>query len=113
MDLNDAPDERAFRDEVRAWLNANIPPDLKDKVGRYAPLSKDDVMGWHRTLARKGWIAPHWPVEHGGTGWNIVQRYIFEEECSAADAPTLPGLALMMCAPVLIRYGTPAQKQRP
>lgn len=112
MNLNDTPQERAFRDEIRAWLNASIPRDLKKKVARYAPLAKDDVMRWHRILAEKGWIAPSWPVEHGGTGWNVVQRYIFEEECGYADAPTLPGLALLMCAPVLIRYGTPAQKQR-
>ncbi|MGV3655967.1 MAG: acyl-CoA dehydrogenase family protein [Noviherbaspirillum sp.] len=112
MNLNYSPEEQAFREEVRAWLHASIPPALKDKVARYAPLSREDVMGWHRILARKGWIAPGWPVEHGGTGWNAVQRYIFEEECGYAGAPTLPGLGLMMCGPVLIRYGTPEQKAR-
>ncbi len=112
MDLNYSAEERAFRDEVRAWLQANLPRDLKEKVERFAELTKDDVRRWHGILAKQGWIAPHWPEEWGGTGWNAVQRYIFEEECGYAGAPQLPGLALVFCAPVLIRYGTEAQKKR-
>ena len=109
MDLNYSAEERAFRDEVRAWLQANLPRDLKEKVERFAELSKEDVRRWHAILAKQGWIAPHWPQEWGGTGWNAVQRYLFEEECGYAGAPQLPGLALVFCAPVLIRYGTEAQ----
>jgi alkylation response protein AidB-like acyl-CoA dehydrogenase len=112
VDLNYSAGELAFRDEVRGWLRANIPPDLKEKVEGFAELSKGDVLRWHRILARKGWIAPHWPLEWGGTGWNVVQRFIFEEECGYAGAPQLPGLALAFCAPVLIRFGTEAQKKR-
>ncbi|MDB5798763.1 MAG: pimeloyl-CoA dehydrogenase large subunit [Paucimonas sp.] len=112
MDLNYNAEEIAFRDEVRAWLAANLPLALKEKVARYAHLSKDENMAWHRILAAKGWVAPSWPVEWGGTGWNPVQRFIFEEECGYAGAPPLPALSLLMCAPVLIRYGTQAQKQR-
>jgi alkylation response protein AidB-like acyl-CoA dehydrogenase len=112
MDLEYSPEEIAFRDEVRAWIRANLPPDLKEKVEGLAELSKEDVMRWHRILARQGWIAPHWPQEWGGTGWNVVQRYLFEEECGLAGAPQLPALSLVFCAPVLIRYGTEAQKKR-
>ncbi|WP_151448224.1 acyl-CoA dehydrogenase family protein [Lacisediminimonas profundi] len=112
MDLNYSQEELAFRDEVRSWLAANLPPALKEKVARYAHLSKEEVMGWHRILAAKGWVAPSWPLEWGGTGWNPVQRFIFEEECGYAGAPPLPALSLLMCAPVLIHYGTPEQKQR-
>jgi len=112
VDLNYSAEERAFRDEVRAWLQANLPRDLKEKVERFAELSKEDVRRWHAILAKQGWIAPHWPQEWGGTGWNAVQRYLFEEECGYAGAPQLPGLALVFCAPVLIRYGTEAQKKR-
>jgi alkylation response protein AidB-like acyl-CoA dehydrogenase len=112
VDLNYSAEELAFRDAVRAWLRASIPADLKAKVERFAELSKADVQRWHRILAQKGWIAPHWPVEWGGTGWNVVQRFIFEEECGYAGAPQLPGLALAFCAPVLIRFGTEAQKKR-
>ncbi|MDO8298411.1 acyl-CoA dehydrogenase family protein, partial [Lacisediminimonas sp.] len=112
MDLNYSQQELAFRDEVRGWLADNLPLDLKQKVARYAHLSKDDYMRWHRILAAKGWVAPSWPVEWGGTGWNPVQRYIFEEECGYAGAPPLPALSLLMCAPVLIHYGTQQQKAR-
>src|SRR3954468_6631413 len=68
MDLNYSPDELAFRDEVRGWLRANLPQDLREKVENYAHLSKDDLMRWHRTLAKKGWVAPAWPEGWGGAG---------------------------------------------
>jgi alkylation response protein AidB-like acyl-CoA dehydrogenase len=112
MDLEYSAEELAFRDEVRAWIGCSLPADLKEKVESFAELSKADVLRWHRILARQGWIAPHWPPEWGGTTWNVVQRFIFEEECGHAGAPQLPGLGLVFCAPVLIRYGTEAQKKR-
>src|SRR3954470_14691385 len=112
MDLNYSPEETAFRDEVRGWLRENLPEDLREKVGNYAHLSKDDLMRWHRILARQGWIAPAWPQEWGGTGWNVVQRYIFEEESGYAGCPPLIPFGLAMCGPVLIKFGTPEQKQR-
>ena len=112
MDLEYSADERAFRDEVRAWLRANLPSALRDKVVRYAPLTRDDLLAWHRILAGQGWIAPAWPREWGGTGWTVVERYIFEEECGYAGAPPLLPFGLMMCAPVLLKFGTDAQRQR-
>ena len=112
MDLNYSPEELAFRDEVRAWLAQNLPAELRDKVARYEELSRDDLLRWHRILAKKGWIAPAWPKEWGGTGWNVVQRYIFEEELGYAGAPTLPPFGVTMCAPVLLRFGSEAQKKR-
>jgi alkylation response protein AidB-like acyl-CoA dehydrogenase len=112
MDLNYSPDELAFRDEVRAWLAANLPADLREKVASYSHLSKDDLLRWHRILAKKGWVAPAWPKEWGGTGWSLVQRYIFEEELGYAGGPMLIPFGLSMCAPVLLRFGTEAQKQR-
>ena len=112
MDLNYSAEETAFRDEVRGWLEQNLPHDLRDKVRDYKELSKDDLERWHKILARKGWVAPDWPVQWGGTGWNVVQRYIFEEECGYAGTPPLVAFGLRMCAPVLFRFGTEAQKQR-
>jgi alkylation response protein AidB-like acyl-CoA dehydrogenase len=112
MDLNYSPAERAFRDEVRGWLRANLPRELRDKVIRYEHLSKEDLMRWHRILAGQGWIAPAWPKEWGGTDWNVVQRYIFEEECGYAGAPPLIPFGLAMCAPVLLKFGTDAQKKK-
>ena len=112
MDLDYSPDERVFRDHVRGWLRDHLPVAMRDKVVRYAPLSRDDLLGWHRILADQGWIAPSWPREWGGTGWNVVQRYIFEEECGYAGAPPLIPFGLAMCGPVLIKFGTDAQKRR-
>lgn len=112
MDLEYSAQESAFRSEVAHWIGANLPGDIRDKVSRFEEIGKEDIRRWHRTLATKGWIAPHWPVAWGGTGWDVVQRYIFEEECGHAGAPQLPGLALVFCASVLIRFGTEAQKRR-
>jgi len=112
MDLNYSAEELAFRDEVRGWLRANLPQELREKVENYAHLSKDDLMRWHRTLAKKGWVAPAWPKEWGGTGWNVVQRYLFEEELGYAGAPPIIPFGVTMCAAVLLRFGTEAQKKR-
>ncbi|HJY77079.1 MAG TPA: acyl-CoA dehydrogenase family protein [Burkholderiales bacterium] len=112
MDLNYSPEEAAFREDVRAWLASNLPQDLKQKVASYAHLSKEDLLRWHKILAKQGWVAPAWPKEWGGTGWNVVQRYIFEEELGYAGAPPLIPFGLTMCAAVLLRFGTEAQKKR-
>jgi alkylation response protein AidB-like acyl-CoA dehydrogenase len=112
MDLNYSPDELAFRDEVRTWLRENLPADLREKVATYADLTKDDLLRWHRILAKKGWIAPAWPKDWGGPGWDVVRRYIFEEECGFAGTPPIVPFGLTMCAAVLLRFGTEAQKRR-
>src|SRR5918992_1358188 len=106
MDLNYSPEELAFRDEVRAWLAGNLPQELKDK----AHYSREELMRWHRILAKKGWVAPAWPKEWGGTGWSAVQRYIFEEELGYAGTPPIMPFGISMCAPVLLAFGTEAQR---
>ena len=112
MDLNYSKQELAFRDEVRGWLANNMPADLSDKVSSNDHLSRDDLIRWHKILARQGWVAPAWPKEWGGTDWNVVQRYIFEEECGFAGTPPLIPFGLTMCAPVLHKFGTEEQKKR-
>ncbi len=112
MDLNYTAAELAFREEVRHWLDANIPADLRSKVLNYEELSKEDLVRWHKILAAKGWVAPSWPKEWGGTDWTPVQRYIFEEEYAYAGAPPLAPFGLTMCASVLLAFGSDAQKQR-
>src|SRR5882724_9596180 len=112
MDLNYSAEELKFRDDVRGWLQANLPQDLRDKVSNYEHLSKDDLLRWHRLLAKKGWVAPSWPKEWGGTGWNVVQRYIFEEELGYVGSPPLIPFGLTMCGPVLLRFGTDTQKKK-
>ncbi|HEX5531226.1 MAG TPA: acyl-CoA dehydrogenase family protein, partial [Methylomirabilota bacterium] len=112
MDLNYSPEELAFRDEVRGWLRANLPADLRQKMESYQELSKEELLRWHKILAKKGWVAPDWPAEWGGTDWNVVQRYIFEEECGFAATPMIVPFGVRMCAPVLLQFGTEAQKKR-
>jgi len=112
MDIHYSSEERAFRDDVRAWLAANLPAELRDKTIGYQPFTKDELRRWHRILAQQGWVAPAWPREWGGTGWNVVRRYIFEEECGYAGAPPLPPFGVVMCGPVLLEFGTDEQKQR-
>ncbi len=112
MDLSYSAEELAFRDEVRDWLTRNLPAEIRDKVTSYRGLSKEDIVRWHRILAAKGWSVPHWPEEWGGTGWNITQRYIYDEEFGLAGAPMLPPFGPSMVASVLFRFGTEAQKQR-
>ncbi len=112
MDLNYSPEELQFRDQVRGWLSANVPRDLRDKVENNGHLSKEELMRWHRILAKQGWVAPAWPKEWGGTGWNVVQRYIFEEELGFVGAPPIIPFGVTMCAAVLLRFGSDAQKKR-
>ena len=110
MDLNYTKSERAFQEEVRAFLAENLSPELAERVKRGQQLSKEDMEGWHATLNARGWLAPHWPVEHGGTGWNAIERHIFEEECALAHAPRVVPFGVSMLGPVLIKYGNEAQK---
>ncbi len=112
MDLSYSPEEQAFRNEVRSWLAANLPDDIRAKVTGYQGLSKDDFIRWHKILAAKGWSVPHWPKEWGGTGWDITQRYIYDEEFGLAGAPALPSFGPAMCASVLLKFGSPEQKAR-
>jgi alkylation response protein AidB-like acyl-CoA dehydrogenase len=112
MDLNYSTGELAFRDEVRGWLRDNLPEDLKQKSAGGEHFSKEDLLRWHRILAKKGWIAPAWPTEWGGPGWDATQRYIFEEEIGLVGAPPIVPFGVVMCAQVLLKFGTQAQKER-
>jgi len=111
MDLGFSAEEEAFREEVRAFLAARLPPELAHKVRSDLGLSKADHESWHAILNEKGWLASHWPREYGGTGWSPVQSFIFENECAMAAAPRIVPFGVSMLGPVLIKYGTEAQKQ--
>ncbi|MBU6372884.1 MAG: acyl-CoA dehydrogenase family protein [Alphaproteobacteria bacterium] len=112
MELTLSAEHANFRDEVRAFLDAKLTPDMRAEAARSAGVFSDGplVRRWHKVLFEQGWIAPSWPVEYGGCGWSIVQRYIWDSELAAANAPTIPAMGLQMCGPVLMRFGTPAQK---
>ncbi len=110
MDLNYSREELAFRDSVRAFLDAQLPSALQRKVSGHLRLVKDDYVRWHRILAAQGWAAPGWPVQYGGPGWTPVQRHLFEEECARAGAPPVLPFGVNMVAPVLMAFGNEAQK---
>jgi alkylation response protein AidB-like acyl-CoA dehydrogenase len=112
MDLTFTADELAFRDDVRRFIRENYPDDLRDKVARDAEIGREDYLRWHRILYQQGWIAPGWPKEYGGTGWNPVQRYFFQEELAAADTLRIVPFGVGMVGPVIYTFATPEQKQR-
>lgn len=104
--------DNAFRTEVREFLEQSLTPDIK-RAGELMTsvfADFDATMKWHKILHQKGWIAPDWPSEYGGTGWTLNQRYIFQEECKLANAPSLLAMGLQMLGPMLIHYGTEEQK---
>ncbi len=112
MDFDFSPEELAFRDEVRAFLAGSFPADLKEKVDAGVRLGKDELVRWQKILYEKGWAAPTWPVEHGGTGWTPVQRHIFSTEMGLLGAPEPVPFGMKMVAPVLMAYGSEEQRRR-
>ena len=110
MDINYTPEERTFRDEVRTFLKDKLPADISRKVKEHKRLGKEDTVRWQKILNEQGWLAMHWPKEHGGTGWSPIQKHIFEEECAEAGAPTVLPFGVNMVAPVIIKFGTQEQK---
>jgi alkylation response protein AidB-like acyl-CoA dehydrogenase len=111
MELSFTPEEEAFRAEVRSFLAEHYPKRLADKVRRGVDLTKADHEEWHALLNTRGWLASHWPVAYGGTGWSAVQAVIFDTECALAHAPAVIPFGLSMLGPVLIKFGTDAQRQ--
>lgn len=110
MQLSLTAQQQAFADEVRTFLDANLPAEYAAKVARGESVSSEETSDWTRTLAAQGWAAPNWPAEHGGTGWNLIQRHIFDVECRRAQAPYLSGFGFTMVGPAIIKYGTPEQQ---
>jgi alkylation response protein AidB-like acyl-CoA dehydrogenase len=107
-------EELAFQREVRDWITANMPPEVAEESrrSRTSHVSKERLLQWQKKLAGKGWLCPNWPKEYGGPGWNSTQKFIFEMEMARADSPYLSSFSIKMVAPVLMKYGSPAQKQR-
>jgi len=110
MDLQYTNEDLAFRDEVRAFLDANLPADLQHKVRKHLRMSREDYVRWHQILAAKGWVAPGWPAEFGGPGWTPVQRHLFDEECARAGTPAILPFGVNMVAPVIMAFGSAEQK---
>jgi len=112
VDLAPDPAGESFRAEVRAFLAAELPADMARRGRMGFHNSRADCRAWTAILHRKGWSAPNWPVEFGGTGWTLEQRAIFDEECTAAGAPLLDIFGLSMVGPLIHAYGTDDLKTR-
>ena len=111
MELSYTQEEQEFRKEVRAFLKEKLPPELSRKVLEGKHMSRDDMLRWHRILFEKGWIAQAWPKQYGGAEWSVIQRHIYDEEASEAGAPPVLPFGLVMCGPVIMKYGSEKQKQ--
>lgn len=105
-------EELTFAEEVRAFVRAHCPKTLRNKVINAMRITSDERRAWHAALHARGWAAPHWPAEHGGTGWSAVQTYIFAETLAEEGAPDLGSFGLKMLGPTLMRYGSDQQKAR-
>ncbi len=112
MDLRFTPEENAFRQEVRAFMQNEIPLAVRRKVIEGRELTKADIVVSHKTLHKRGWATPGWPREWGGCDWSPVQFYIFGEEMQTNGVPPPLGFNVSMNGPVLIQFGTEAQKAR-
>lgn len=112
MDMLNDPALAAFQDEVRSFLEAALPDDLRRAASRATSVFIDPAISlpWQRILNARGWAAPDWPAGFGGPGWSEIERYVFAAECARAGAPGLAPMGLKMVAPVIMHYGTPEQR---
>jgi alkylation response protein AidB-like acyl-CoA dehydrogenase len=118
MDFADSPEHAKFRREFRAWLEANLPDDLKVEDAQDSRVAPDREtlekrIAWQKKMHAAGWVGISWPREYGGRGASFMQQVIFDEEYFRAHAPILPGhSAINLLGPTLIQLGTEAQKKR-
>ena len=108
MDVDFTPEDMSFRAEVRSFIEENYPKHL-GSLDR-GDMSKEDLLAWHKVLHTKGWVAPSWPAEFGGTDWTVTQRYIFNEESARhGTIPPMP-FGVQMLGPVIYTFGNQEQK---
>jgi alkylation response protein AidB-like acyl-CoA dehydrogenase len=111
LDTSFSAQDIAFRDEVRAFFAEAYDEDLQARLVEKGT-HKAAIVEWQKKLHAKGWIAPGWPVEHGGTGWNSTQKFIYESERAAAGVRDVVPFGLTMVAPVILGFGSEEQQQR-
>lgn len=105
-------EEDAFRLTVRTFLDDKLPADLRERMLSGERPTREDKVTWSRFLHERGWGGYTWPAEHGGPGFSPIQRYIFEDEAWQAGAPEVVPFGLKMVAPVIMKFGSDAQKKR-
>ncbi len=114
MNLNFSKEDETFRQEVCTFIEEAYTPAMRAKQARskHGYIDKDSHVQWQKSLAKKGWLAPNWPVEYGGPGFSVSQKYIFDVEMGRAGVPHTIPFGPTMCAPVIMKFGTPEQKKR-
>jgi len=112
MNVTFSADELEFRSEVRNYFENEFPQDILEKQRQAIPLTREDMVRWHKHIYEKGWAAPNWPQEYGGTGWSSVQKYLFADEQARASAPGFLSFGVSMVGPIIYTFGSEAQKQR-
>ena len=110
--MTNSQDILQLRTEVRDFLARHLPDDIRTTTRDGVPLSKPQALRWHAILHNHGWLVPHWPVDAGGRGFDAMQRLVFDEEMCTHFAPELSALMFDMIGPLLIRFGSEAQKAR-
>lgn len=110
MDLTYSDAHEAFRQDLRTFLRDRLPTQISERVRLGQRLTKEDHEEWHAILQERNWLAGHWPVEHGGSNWDPVERHIFEEETARAHAPRVVPFGVAMLGPVLMKFGSAEQK---
>ena len=113
MHLEMSADDLAFRGEVLKFLDEKLTQDMRraSRLNSGVFAEFEISQRWYKILHEKGWIAPNWPVEYGGTGWTPMQRYIYNTEAGRVGAPSLYIMGLSLVGPVVMQYGTKAQKE--
>ncbi|MBN7795112.1 acyl-CoA dehydrogenase family protein [Parahaliea mediterranea] len=111
MDTRFAPEDIAFRDEVRAFFDKAYDEELQARLANLDTF-KDAVIDWQKRLYEQGWVAPNWPKEYGGPGWNHTQKFIFDSERAARGIRDVIPFGLQMVAPVIYTFGNDEQKAR-
>ena len=101
-----------FRDTARQALRAALPAWLAERHRLNRRICKSDLLSWLQWLHRGGWLAGDWPAQFGGAGWSPLRRYLLDEECALAHAPSVAGSGVMGVGPLLIRFGTGLQQGR-
>ncbi len=113
MDINFSAQDLEFRDEVRAFFASEYDEKVAQSLSSGAGEDyKQAIVSWQKKLFAKGWIAPGWPKEYGGTGWSVTQKFIYETERGAAGIPDVVPFGLKMVAPVIYTFGNEDQKAR-
>ncbi|ABD26008.1 acyl-CoA dehydrogenase-like protein [Novosphingobium aromaticivorans DSM 12444] len=112
MDFELDPADVAFREEVREFFTTGIPQEWRTRVRAGLRLHPEELIAYQKRLAAKGWGAPTWPAQYGGTGWSPIRQYIFWTEAAEADAPAQFHQGLELIGPIIFTYGSAAQKAR-